>query len=196
MWACISALGQAVEFARPAEGEVMQITPGNQGFIDMAFDAAEEQIAQGCAIHMLLAGGGRVAYWIPDPMLPAGAFGVPGLWELNGKWEAFTRGRRKSVSVKLPLGQHRAWVVQACAAGANPTAWDSFWATWRESDCDDPQYSCQQSLEVSFTVTVSPGRSSPRVELSFPGSIAVIKQGDPLLLQLALWGLLPSEQLK
>lgn len=172
----------------------MQITPGNQGFIDIAFDAAEELIAQGCAIHMLLAHGGRVAYWIPDPMLPAGAFGVLGLWGLNGKWEAFTRGRRKSVSVRLPLGQHRAWVVQACATGANATAWDSFWATWRESDCVDLQYSCERSREVSFTVTLAPGRSSPRVELSFPGSLAVIKQGDPLLIQVALWGLLPSEQ--
>jgi hypothetical protein len=212
IWACIIALvrtggaqAQALELASPRTGDVLHVTSRNQGFFDMAFDATQDLIAQGCAIHML-ANGRRVAYWIPDPMLPAGALGVPGLWGLNGEWETFTKGRRKSVSVALPPGHYRAWVVQACAVagagylmdqshiGSNATTWNSFWAIWRESDCGDAKQKCERSQDVSFTVSRVPGAASaPRVELSFPGSLAVIKQGDPLLLQIALVGLLSKE---
>jgi hypothetical protein len=213
MWACISALvwadahSQSLQLSSPRGGDVLHRTGRNQGFFDMTFDAAQDLMAQGCAIHML-ANGRRVAYWIPDPLLPAGALGVPGLWGLNnGMWETFTKGRRKSVSVALPPGQYRAWVVQACAAagggytmdqshvGSNATTWNSFWETWRESDCGDAKQKCERSQEVSFTVSRAPGAASARrIELSFPGSHAVIKQGDPLLLQIALGGLLPDEQ--
>ena len=214
MWACISALvwavahSQSLHLSSPRGGDVLHKTGRNQGFFDMAFDVAQDLIAQGCAINML-ANGMRVAYWIPVPLPPAGALGVPELWGLNDdKWETFSKGRRKSVSVALPPGQYRAWVVQACTAagvgytidqshiGSNATTWNSFWATWRESDCGDAKQKCERSPEVSFTVSRAPGAASARrIELSFPGSHAVINKGDALLLQIALGGLSLEEQL-
>ena len=183
----------APQLVSPRSGEVLHPTGRNQGFFDLAFESSEE-VPQGCAIIMLL-NGARVAHWIPDPLLPAGSAGAPGLWGLNEKWDTFSRGLRKSVSVALPLGQHRAWAVAVCPAGGGvPLVWE----TWKEGDCEGPKCSCERGPEVPFSVVPPPGgwrTAVPRVELVFPGSLAVIKQGDPLTLRISLHGLGMEEQL-
>ena len=98
--------GAGLSVTSPREGDILFASGRNQAFMDLSFDLATE-LRQGCAIHMLL-DERRIAYWIPDPMLPAGATGEPNLWEMNSWIETFAKGRPRSISVKMQPGPHRA----------------------------------------------------------------------------------------
>ena len=183
------ARSEGIVMISPKDGDVLYATGSNQGFMDLTFDFAAK-LRQGCAIHMLL-DNRRVAYWIPDPMLPAGATGEPNLWRMNGWTEAFTKGMRTSISVYIQPGSHRAWVTMACKSGQG-----DLWKTWDESECASRAHgaTCMRSPKVAFSVSPLKGASTPRVELTFPGSPAVVKHGSPIVIDVSLSGMLLADE--